>query len=95
MNTVSICLKISAWLYVLIGGALAFAGMPALIVHCLGIAILVMVVVEYISRGSSIAAWIGVGLMVIYTISIFFFIGIPGLVGAYRDRKNWLSWGAK
>lgn len=93
MNTVSVCLKISAFLYVLLGGALAFVGMPVLFVPSLGIAIGVVAVAAYIDRGSSKAAWIGVGLMVLYTFSYFFFIGIPGLVGAYRDRKDWLAWG--
>ncbi|GAB1393635.1 hypothetical protein MASR1M60_17990 [Rhodocyclaceae bacterium] len=93
MKTVSICLKISAWLYILVGGVLALAGMPALIVLCLGIAIGVLIVAEYINRGSSKAAWIGAGLMVLYTFSAFFFLGIPGLIGAYRDRSNWMSWG--
>lgn len=92
MNLVSICLKISAWLYIVIGSLLTFIGFTYALVPMLGIAILVVLNAKSIDAESSRAAWIGVILMTLYTFSAFFPIGLAGLYGAYRDRKIWTRW---
>lgn len=94
MNTASICLKISAWLYLLIGSALSMAtGSSYLLILFFAMALGVVAVAKTIDTRNRTAAWIGVVLLGLYTFSLFFFLGIPGLVAAYRSRNEWMAWG--
>lgn len=93
MNTASICIKISAWLYLLIGGIVAASVNIYMLVPFFALALLAVAVAKSIDMQSKRAAWAGVVLLTLYSFSIFFFLGIPGLIGAYRARGEWMAWG--
>lgn len=92
MDFVSKLLKVSAFIYVLIGGVAAIALGAYVLLACFALALAVVVVAVYIDRESKKAAWIGLGIMVLYIPSLFFWIGIPGVIAAYRTRREWAAW---
>lgn len=92
MRNVSICLNLAVWLSFFIGAATAFIVSSWLLLPVLAYCILLGYCSHSIQRQSKAAAISGVVVMGFLTVSIFFPLGIVGLVSAYRDRTNWTAW---
>lgn len=92
MSAVTLALQISIAIYLLIGVAMVILGSPFVVFPILIIVGLVGLLVHHINRQSKTAAKVGVAVMILYTLSIFFPLGVAGLVGAYRSRNDWLDW---
>jgi hypothetical protein len=92
MQTVSNCLTVSAWLYIALGAILDMTVSTYMLIPCFMLAFGVVAVIKGIEAEKRIAAWIGVVLLSLYSVSLFFFLGIPGLVAAYRARDEWTRW---
>lgn len=92
MRTVVICLNISVWLTFFFGAVVAFIVSSWLLLPNLAVCLLLGYCSHSIQRQSKAGAISGVVVMGLLTFSMFFPLGIAGLVGAYRNRDEWTAW---
>jgi energy-coupling factor transporter transmembrane protein EcfT len=92
MNAVSICLNIATLLIFFMGAVVAAMVSPYLMIANFAVCLLLITISKCIQQKSRKAAWSGVAVMGMLTFSMFFPIGIAGLVGAYRSRAEWTAW---